>query len=181
MQVLGGILQEERLKSGLRQADLARRAHVSRQTLSGYETGAVPIPHDVACHLIHILQSARLQYQYCFSCPANLLTTPWLDVDAHPVVVQHKVKEELREALEALDKVQLTNKRSAADLNEEDKRNLGYALEQLWDCIPALQMLFGLVPEYGFSLEQQREAHYQKLRNKRYLGYQSSRAKVAMF
>ena len=178
MQNLGGVLQEERLKAGLKQADLARKAHVSRQTLSAYENEAVPLPHDVACRIIHTLGSARLQYQYCFNCPANLMTTPWLDVDSHPVVVQHKTIEELSEAVQALSKVNLTNKRSETDLTEDDKRSLEYALEQLWDIIPALQMWFGLAPEYGFSLEKQRTNHYQKLRNKRFLGYQRMRPSI---
>lgn len=185
MQNLGGVLQEERLKRGIKQADLARMAHVSRQTLSGYENGAIQqIPHDVACRLINALGSARLQYAYCSACPANLMTTPWLEVDSHPVVVQHKVIEELEEAIEALKEVRLTNKHYADDLTADDKRKMERALEQLWDCIPALQMWFGLVPDYGYSLQQQKDNHINKLRSKRYIGYRATqlaktRARVA--
>lgn len=180
MQNLGGVLQEERLKANIKQADLARQACVSRQTLSGYENGAIQqIPHDVACRLIHALGSARLQYAYCSACPANLMTTPWLEVDSHPVVVQHKVIEELEEAIEALKEVRLTNKHYADDLTADDKRKMERALEQLWDVIPALQMWFGLAPEYGFSLQQQRTSHINKLRAKRLIGYRVSERRAA--
>lgn len=175
---LGGVMKEERLKAGMTQAQLAKALHTSRQAISGYETGAVEMPHDIACEAIKVLNSARLQYQVCFDCPANLMTTPWLDVDCHPVVVKHKLIEELREALSALVQVDLTNKASETDLTALDKEKLEYALEQIWDCIPAFQMLIGLAPKYGFGLSQQKTRHYEKLRNKRYLRYRGRSAKV---
>lgn len=167
---LGVVLREERERLGLTQRELASTACVDRANISRYETGVMPIPHDVVCKAVKAMGSNKLRAQACFECQINLLTMPYLDlVDMHPMTVITVLIEELREASEALLALKLANKRSAEDLTMQDHQAMAHAGEQVVDLLAGINTLLGGWQEwYGFDVDRQAVAGYEKLFNKGY-------------
>lgn len=172
-------LARERVRAGLTQQQLGRQLGVSESTYRAYEAGRREIPADVAGKAIHLLGSPSLMAQRCFQCGVNALTPPWLDrVDTHPVVVRDKLLEELQEAAEALQALDLLNRRQAEDLSAEDRRRLDAAAAALADLYPALLTFFGTM-QTTFALRPRAvaQALHRKLWAK---GYVSPTCSVAL-
>lgn len=167
---LGEILREERERVGLTQRELASTACVDRANISRYENGVVPIPHDVICRAVKTMGSHKLRAQACFECQINTLTMPYLDlVDMHPMTVITVLVEELEEAVVALQGLRLANKRAAGDLTIEDHQAMNEAGEQVVDLLAAINTLLGGWQEwYGFDVDRQAVAGYEKLFTKGY-------------
>ena len=167
---LGEILREERERVGLTQRELASTACVDRANISRYENGVMPIPHDVLCRAVKAMGSHKLRAQACFECQINTLTMPYLDlVDMHPMTVVTVLVEELQEAVVALQGLRLANKRKAEDLTDNDRQAMECAGEQVVDLLAAINTLLGGWQEwYGFDVDRQAVAGYEKLFTKGY-------------
>jgi transcriptional regulator with XRE-family HTH domain len=172
---LGEILREERERLGLTQRELAATAHVDRANISRYENGVMDIPHDVVCKAARAMGSHKLRAQTCFECQISSLTMPHLDlVDMHPMTVASVVVEELQEAVVALQGLRLANKRMASDLTTEDLLAMAEAGEQVIDLLAGINTLLGGWHEwYGFDVDRQAIAGYEKLFTKGYATRQS--------
>ena len=111
MSKLGQIMRQERERLGLTQSQVAKMCGVDRSMISNYERCVCDIPRDVSCLFIRGTGSKPYQGQYCFECPINLVTMPYLDlVDMHPMTVRDVLIEEFTEAIEALEALALPNK-----------------------------------------------------------------------
>jgi len=168
---LGQVLKEERIRLCLSQQQLAEMAHVDRANISRYENGVIEvIPHDVVCKLADAMGSDRFRLTACFVCRVNPLTMPHLDlVDMHPMTVITVLVEELEEAKAALMALRLANKRSASDLTAQDLEAMAEAGEQVIDLLAAINTLLGGWQEwYGFDVDRQAVAGYEKLFTKGY-------------
>lgn len=176
--MLGTAIREERERQGLRLEDLARRAYISRSTLSAYEREERPIPPDAKARLIQALGNVRLAQVNCCDCPACLIPVPPLDgVDLHPLAVLGKAIEELSEAEQALRMCDLINKPDAGRLTDLDRGVIDRAAEQVADVLPAIYTLLTVFHErYRVDVRAVAGRLQEKLRAR---GYVSARRRVA--
>ncbi len=178
MSKLGQIMRQERERLGMSQREIAMACNVDRSMISNYERGAARVPDDVVSKAVKVLGSRKLQAQKCFECQINLLTMPYLDkVDMHPMTVITVLVEELQEASEALLALRLANKRSADDLTVQDHQAMTHAGEQVVDLLAGINTLLGGWHDwYGFDVDRQVIAGYEKLFSKGYATRQSYNA-----
>lgn len=172
---IGEVLRQERERREMTQRELAKAVHVDRSLISNWELGKVVIPLDILCRIIKVLGSSKLGMQACFECQINTLTMPYLDlVDMHPMTVVSVMLEELQEASAALQGLRLANKRSMDDLTPQDRQAMTYAGEQVIDLLAGINtLLSGWQEHYGFDVNRQAAAGYEKLFTKGYATRQS--------
>lgn len=172
---MGKLIQEARERAGLTQRELAKHVFCAVSSIGYYETGR-PVPLNTLAKMIDVLNAPELMMQACYECPVNPYMVPWLNrVDSHPVVTKQVLLNELREAQEALENVDLNNKRSFEQLTTEDQDNLRHAIEQLMDCITGIYMKFGVLKRnYGLKVEVAGNKHYEKCLERGYLTQQSA-------
>lgn len=177
---LGQLLQLEREKAGLTRNQLAERINVSQWTVKRWENGLQPIPCDVVAPIAKALRSPRFRQDYCARCEANILTVAYPDrIDDHPVVVQDQTIEELEEAVAALKRLNLRNKRTPDSLSAEDRQQLRQAADELIEAVTASVISLGVWEQFGQSIDETRERHSQELVRAGYAGEELLAAGVA--
>lgn len=141
----------------------------SQQMLSAVECGERQIAKDMAPIL-----AARLDHPALYAELAREMTgfgPAWLDgpnVDLHRAAVREKCLEELREAMQAMDRYSAYLPPDV--LSDRDRKARYEHLLQVMDSIEAGFMYIGTqCLEYGYSMRQLSQDHYNKLRSKRYI------------
>jgi len=141
----------------------------SQQMLSMIEKGQRELAKDMAP-----IVAARLDHPALYAELAREMTgfgPAWLDgpnVDLHRAAVREKCLEELREALQSLDKHSAYIPPDA--LTERSRKERYEHLMQVMDAIEACYMHIGVqCLDYGYSMLQVGRDHYAKMRSKRYI------------
>lgn len=143
----------------------------SERTIESYERDQRPIPDDIIGKATYIFNMPEIGLIRCFNCEAGLLKIPYLDgVDKHPVVVQAKSIEELKEAVGVLETTNLINKTSIDKLSDDDIKQLEKAIQQCLDVLTAITMLIVILSKnYAVDLRRAFLVHHAKLKDKHYL------------
>lgn len=133
------------------------------------ESGTRTIAKDMAP-----IMAAKLDHPALYAELARELTgfgPAWLDgpnVDLHRAAVREKCLEELREAMQAIDKHCAYVPPDAA--TDRARKERYEHLMQVMDAIEACFMHVGTqCLDYGYSMRQLSQDHYDKLRSKRYV------------
>ena len=141
----------------------------SQQMLSAIEQGKRTMAADMAPRI-----AEKLDHPALYAELARELTgfgPAWLDgpnVDLHRAAVREKCVEELREAMQAIDRMPAYTPPGAIDTGARKARY--EHLMQVMDAAEACFMYIGIeCLEYGYSMLQLSRDHYTKLRNKRYI------------
>ncbi|WP_083248255.1 hypothetical protein [Desulfuribacillus stibiiarsenatis] len=166
---VGKVFQEVR-KKHCSQLQFALDNNIVRESVSAYETERARLPQDISRKAIQRFDSPRLAFEVASQYTGGSWLT-WLDgnnVDLHRASVRSKVKEELREALDAIAEVSLANHPHA--MQDFERRKLEHSIEQSIDAIYALSMYVARVCEdYGYSWQRKWDKHRQKLVARRYV------------
>lgn len=166
MKNAGKILREEREKWGFTQHKLAKLSGVSRSAISRYELGE-NIPMENLILLSKTLKSAKLR----IAAVGTPVRIEYLDlVDEHPLALQLKLIEELTEALESVQNLDLVNKLKESDLNKEEKEILMKSSEEVYDIIICAAMfLANYSQQFNIDLEELEDIEMTKLKSKNYM------------
>lgn len=165
---IGAIIREERKRRGMSQGKLASLVGIDRSTLSNIENGKTVATHDVLERLVDVLRSPRLRMELL----GGAVSTFYLcNVDLHPVTVQQKAIEEMKEAIAELEKLNLINKIGPEDLTEEEQKQLLHdTLMQLQDvniCIDLI--MIAMAERYHVDLRKLERLSRQKMIEKGYM------------
>lgn len=141
----------------------------SQQMLSAIESGKRSLAKDMAP-----IMAQKLDHPAMYAELARELTgfgPAWLDgpnVDLHRAAVREKCIEELREAIDSMGK--LSAYVPPEVVTDRDRKERYEHLMQVMDAIEAGFMHIGVqCLDYGFSMRQLSQDHYNKLRSKRYI------------
>lgn len=141
----------------------------SQQMLSAIENGARDLASDMAP-----LLAAKLDHPALLAELARELTgfgPSWLDgpnVDLHRAAVREKALEELREAMQCIDKF-VAYVPPAAETEQSRRARYGHLL-QVYDAMVATFTYIGTqCLEYDYSMLQLSRDHHNKLKGKRYV------------
>jgi len=152
------------------QEELAAELGVSRSAISAYKTGRRKIPKDIAAKLVQKLDDGFLAMELAAMATGGAWVRE-LDgehVDLHRASVAAKTQEELREALEAVQRVCVAAPPRA--MPKEKLRQLEEALIQAIDAIVALTHYVAVIcREYGFSWVELWRKHFRKLKARKYV------------
>jgi transcriptional regulator with XRE-family HTH domain len=167
MNRLGNMLARARNRKGLTQEQLSLNLPMSREAISKAETGARKIPKD-----LRPITAKELDYPFYSMAVAYEDTggawVPELDgeaIDLHRSSVKAKTIEELKEALDALNSVCVSN--HPAYIQDYQKQQLEEALIQVIDAIIALSYYLGVIClDYGFSWLKLWKRQHLKLKTK---------------
>lgn len=151
---------------GRRQGDITG---YSQQMISAIERGERQVAPDAAP-----LLAKELDHPALYAELARELTgvgPAWLDgvaADLHRAAVREKALEELREALQAIER--LPASRPPAVETDSQRRERYAHLLQVYDAMVAAYVYLGVqCLEYGYSMLQLSRDHYNKLRGRRYV------------
>lgn len=160
-------LRISRIYREMSQADVD--VPLSQQMKSAIERGQRLVPTDIAPVL-----AAQLDHPALYAEMARELTgfgPAWLDgpnVDLHRAAVREKCMEELREAMQAMDK-HAGYLLPDAMTDRQQKERYEHLLQAM-DGLVALYTYIGTqCLEYGYSMAQVSRDHYAKLRGRRYV------------
>ena len=118
---LSAILDTELNRIGVSNADVSRATYTSPSTVHNYRHGKRGVPGEFIKSVGRLFGSVRLIITHTFECGCGLFKTKYLaGVDDHPVTVRDICKQELREALDALDKDPVENKLRREDWTEDE-------------------------------------------------------------
>lgn len=152
------------------QEELAAELGVSRSAISAYKTGRRKIPKDIAAKLVQKLDDGFLAMAVASMATGGAWVRE-LDgehVDLHRAAVTAKTQEELREALDAIQRVCVANPPRA--MPREKLKELNEALIQAIDAIVALAHYVAVIcREYGFSWVELWRQHHRKLKARKYV------------
>lgn len=166
MKNAGKILKEERKNWGFTQHKLAKLSGVSRSAISRYELGE-NIPRENLIKLSKTLKSAKLR----IAAVGTPVKIEYLDlIDDHPLSLQVKLIEELTEALEAVNNLDLVNKLKESDLTEEEKEILKKSSEEVYDIIICGAMfLANYSQQFNIDLQELENIEMNKLKTRKYM------------
>lgn len=150
---VGGFIKQERERRGLSQEQLARILHIDRSTISRIETGTQLAAHDLLEKIVDALRSPQLRLElFGVAIPGMYLN----NVDYHPLTEQHVVIQEMKEAIEELEKLNLINKIAPEDLTEEEKENMLHKvmmeLQDVNACVQLTMMSYSV--QYDIDLKE---------------------------
>ncbi|QAS52837.1 helix-turn-helix domain-containing protein [Halobacillus litoralis] len=163
------MLKEGRVQSGKTQQQLSMDMFQSREYVAKQENGERKIPPSTLQHFTKTYNNPWLALE------ASKEYTGWgvtkLDgpaVDLHRSAVREKAMEELREALEAMEKVHLTRNPSFAQSFEIQDIERS-ALEHIDVIGASITYVATLCEEYGLSWTELWKNHERKLQSKGYM------------
>ncbi|TDX49131.1 helix-turn-helix domain-containing protein [Orenia marismortui] len=140
---LATVLKETRINLGLSQTEFGQLVGYSKSSISDMERKKERIPDFVVDKVVKKSKSWRLGVEKCQECKTNIFCAPYLDTaNKNPFAVLVKLKEELNEAMEAVDELLtmgIINKRSREDLTDKEFEIMTELLEQVYDVNPASQ------------------------------------------
>jgi hypothetical protein len=170
MSIVANVFREAREGFGTRKM-AASMLGASERTIESYELDKRSIPEDIIGKAAFLFNRPEISIIKCFNCEAGLLKIPYLDlVDRHPVVVQLKTIEELKEAANSLESINLINKCSNEQLSEIDKKKLDNVLEQTLDVLTAVTMLVVVLStRFSIDIKSLTSKHHTKLAAKHYV------------
>jgi transcriptional regulator with XRE-family HTH domain len=167
MNRLGSVFARARNWKGYTQEQLSMELPMSREAISKAETGARKIPKDLRSITVKELDYPFYSMAVAYEDTAGAWV-PELDgeaVDLHRSSVKSKTIEELNEALEALNRVCVSN--HPGYIQEHQKHELEEALIQVIDAIIALSHYLAIIClDYGFSWLKLWKKQHLKLRSK---------------
>jgi len=155
---------------GYTQEELGEELGLSRQAISHYKTGRRRMPPDVAARLVEKLDDGfvAMEIAAAYTGGAWVRELDGEHVDLHRAAVHAKTQEELREALDAIQRVCVAAPPRA--MSREQLRELGEALIQAIDAIVALAHYVAVIcREYGFSWVELWRQHFRKLKARKYV------------
>jgi transcriptional regulator with XRE-family HTH domain len=176
---MGGIFMKvgkalKQLRGNKTQQQLAFEFNVSRESVSAYETERAKLPSDIS-------QKVMEKYDnpwFAMTLASEYTGGAWVQkldgqyVDLHRSSVAMKTREELHEAIEALDSVCFVN--HPRSLSNYKLQEMEEALIQAIDAIVALNHLVAVTcEEYGFSWSQLWDKHTKKLLANGYIQQES--------
>jgi len=165
---IGGIIREERKKRGLSQEQLGRIMGIDRSTISNIENGKQVVHHDTLEQFGEALKSPRLRLEVL----GGALPCYYLhNVDLHPVTVQQKAIEEMREAIQELEKLNLINKIGPEDLTEAEQESLlNETMMTLQDVNICMDLIMvALADRYNVDLKELARLSKEKMVSKGYM------------
>lgn len=165
---VGAVIRQKREEVGLTQAVLARRVGVSESTLRMYELGLKNVPNEVVNQTALALMSPEICLAKCYTCPANWLSICLLDerVDCHPNTEVLAVIQEAREAVEAVERLELRGPELAPD----QRRALEDACDQVLDLVPlTAAAVASWCRAYGLNMRSVHKKHLEKLISRGYV------------
>lgn len=168
MKDLGKLIRSERNRLGMSQQQLANQLPgISRTTISKYETHNNGIPLENLLKIVDVMDSPRLKLAV-MGCAVR---SEFLDlVDNHPLASQMKLIEELQEALESINRLDLINKLQEGDLNEDGIEALKNNLEQVYDAVICGNMyVANMAEKYNINLKELEEREVRKMKMRGYL------------
>lgn len=171
-------LKRAREARGLKQQAIGDICFLSYKTVSAIETGRRRLPMDVAPKVAAALDDPEM-YAALQAQATGGVASPWLNgekVDLHRASVRDKTIEELSEAIEALAKCRvLVNVRTAEDLDEDGRKQVAHALNELVEAQTACQTAIGILcRQYGFSMTEVYRQHLKELQAKGYVRKESA-------
>jgi len=164
----GAVIKRKREEAGLTQPVLAGRLGITESTLRKYELGLSNVPHDVANLAAVTLRSPEICFAKCSECPTNWLSICLLDerVDCHPNTEVLTVIQEAREAVEAVESLEL---RGPA-LTPDQRKAVEQACDQVLDLVPlAAAAVASWCRAYGLNMKNVHERHLRKLVSRGYV------------
>lgn len=142
----------------------------SQQMVSKIENGERTIADDMAPHFARALDHPAMFFELARELTGGF-GPAWLNgtnVDLHRSSVREKCVEELDEAIQEIEKFR-SAKPPHAEGDAERRRRKDHLL-QVMDAVQAAYMYIGIqCEEYGFSLLQLSQEHFNKLRSLRYV------------
>jgi len=152
------------------QEELAAELGVSRSAISAYKTGRRKIPKDIAAKLVQKLDDGFLAMELAAMATGGAWVRE-LDgehVDLHRAAVHAKTQEELCEALDAMQRIDIATPPRA--MSRERLKELEETLKQELDAMYALAHHVAVVcREYGFSWTELWREHHRKLKARKYV------------
>ncbi len=163
LETRGQLLRREREAAGQSLRTLSSACGVSPSGLSKHERGTCP--DDVFDRAADFLGRPLMRLQACTECRVGFFRgIPALDqVDLHPVAVLDKLIEELEEGVRGLRGLRLVNKLGAEDLNDNERRQMMAAADQVYDVLPAAAVYLAVLAQrFGLDLGGVRERYRRK-------------------
>jgi transcriptional regulator with XRE-family HTH domain len=154
-------LESERRKSGLTQDAMAKRLAMSPRTYRAYVTLERPLHPREQSRIAARLKSARLAAAAVAELD-NLFSPALLDVDHHPAEQFLRALSELREAIAAIEQVEVVGRLT--------REQVEHALDQVWDLLHLIPVLGASWSKaYGVDLWAVRARNLEKLRARGYV------------
>lgn len=162
----GAVIKQKREEARLTQPALAKKLGITESTLRKYELGLANVPHDVADRASVILKAPEIAFAKCSECPSNWLNVCVLNVDSHPNTEILTIIQEAKEAVEAVQRLELRN----GSLSPEQREALERACDQVFDLIPlAATSIASWCRTFGLDMKRLKERHMRKLQARGYL------------
>jgi len=155
---------------GYTQEELGEELGLSRQAISHYKTGRRRMPPDVAARLVEKLDDGfvAMEIAAAYTGGAWVRELDGEHVDLHRAAVHAKTQEELREALDAMQRIDIATPPRA--MSRERLKELEETLKQELDAMYALAHHVAVVcREYGFSWTELWREHHRELKARKYV------------
>lgn len=178
MRDIGRVVKEEREAAGLTQEAVAKRVPCNRSLISRIESGETAASPEMLRRLAQVIGSERLYREAALMMSAAFVS-PALDgqVDLHRTNVLAVWREEMREALEAVESAKSAITRAPEGVSEQDRGRIREAALQVIDLEAACEHLVAaLARTYALDLVGLYKEHHDKLRAR---GYTRSRRQAA--
>lgn len=144
--------KEAREAAGLTQRDFAARLNLGRSTVGMAEQGRRKMPSEVLGKAVEVIDDGL----YAIAVAQEVVGYGWIpmldgdNVDLHRASVARKTEEELREVLEAIEKICVSNPPN--NMQKYEKEKLLYALEEAGEAVVALLHYIAIIcREYKIS------------------------------
>lgn len=163
------LLREIRVSENQNQYQFAEKYNVSRESMNKYENGERKLPTEIAHKMIRNNNAGKLAITLRYQAAG--IGPVWLNgdfIDLHRSAVREKVIEEIKEALEAIEKNSMAIAlKKVHDYRRTDIRKM---LIESAQAVNALEMyLIVVAEEMGFNLVELWEDVYAGFRAKQYL------------
>ncbi|WP_018249823.1 helix-turn-helix domain-containing protein [Orenia marismortui] len=161
-------LKNVRESLGMSQGEFGAIVGFGRTSISNMEKKEKDIPDFVVEQVVKKTKSWKLAVEKCQECRTNIFCAPYLDsANDNPFSVLVKLKEELSEAMDAVDELMtmgIINKRGREDLSDREFQKTGDLLEQVYDVGPASQFtILRFAEEYDLDPVRIRSRNKMKL------------------
>lgn len=140
MKELAEAVASELRENNVSYAAAGLMTNYSPSAICNYINSKRQMPQDFVRRLADRLNSAKLKVIQSWHCGCGLFKTKYLaGVDDHPAVVKSVGLREMREALEALENLDIDNKRGRGDFTPEEWPRYEWAMEQICDLHPYIE------------------------------------------
>lgn len=151
--------KKARIQAGIGLEEAALRLHVAPRTLSKYEAGHLSPPAEIVLKMACLYQAPILTLQHC-RCQCSIGSAYSYEIlhgiNTDPTTVMLKLREELIEATEALNKmlVLVVNKNSRDDFTPAEWSVFEHGLQEQHDCAHTISVLQIAVAHWCDTTEQ---------------------------